>query len=468
MTRFSHSVTFRLALVCGVLIVGSMVLLSSIFYAGTVGSQMRGVDAKIGAISERLGDYARARTLGELAQRIDEALIDGVDSDTEIYYLADAQGRRLAGNIDGADARGEDGIVDRTVQRNGHTVPGRLALRRLDGGALLVVGRDMSDVNQIRTQVWRSIAAGSALALAIAVLGGLLLRRLIERRILAIRHTAAQIEAGNLQQRIPPAEAGDEFDRLGQDINRMLDRIEHLMDGVRHVSNTIAHNLRTPLGTIRNRLEQSLCGLPEASGPAETVQAAIRQIDDLIVVLGKLLQIAEAESGTRRTPFARVPLTDVLAEIVEFYDAAAEERGIALRGVLEGAPEVFGDRHLIDGMLANLLDNALKYAGAGAQVEVRAAAQPDGVLLAVSDDGPGIPAHERARVLERFYRADRSVPGAGLGLSIVAAIAALHGAALHLEDAAPGLRVRLVFPPPDAATFPDGNDGARANAVMRP
>jgi signal transduction histidine kinase len=385
MTGFFHSVTFRLALVCGVLIVGSVVLLSAIFYVGTVGSQLRGVDAKITAISERLGNTVPAHTLDDLARRIDEALIDGVDSDTEIYYLADARGRRLAGNIDGAGASGdEDGIVDRTVQRNGLTVPGRLALRRLDGGALLAVGRDMSDVNQIRAQVWRSIAAGSAFALAIAVLGSLLLRRLIERRILAIRHTAAQIEAGNLRQRIPPAEANDELARLGQDINRMLDRIEHLMDGVRHVSNTIAHNLRTPLGTIRNHLEQSLRGLPEASAPAETVQAAIRQIDDLIVVLEKLLQIAEAESGARRAPFARVSLAEAVTDIVEFYEAAAEERGIALRGAVEDEPAVLGDRHLIDGMLVNLLDNALKYAGAGAHAQVRAAAQPDGVLLEIS------------------------------------------------------------------------------------
>jgi len=469
MRRLLHSVAFRLAVVCGVLVVGAMVLLSLIFYVGTVGSQMRGVDAKITAIADRLGDSARADTLDALARRIDEALIDGVDSDTEIYYLADARGRRLAGNIDGAGFINDgNDIVDRVVQRNGRATPGRLALRRLDGGALLAVGRDMSDVNQIRAQVWRSIAIGSALALVIAALGSLLLRRLIERRILAIRHTAAQIEAGNLKQRIPPAEANDEFVRLGQDINRMLDRIEHLMDGVRHVSNTIAHNLRTPLGTIRNRLEQSLRGLPEDSSGAEAVRAAIRQIDDLIATLGKLLQIAEAESGIRRTPFTRVPLAEAVAEMVEFYEVAAEERGIALRATVDGEPVVFGDRHLIDGMLVNLLDNALKYAGAGAHVQVRAAAQADGALLAVSDDGPGIAPHERARVLERFYRSDRSAPGAGLGLSIVAAIAALHGATLHLEDATPGLRVRLQFPPPpNVTTFPDGNDHARSNAPMR-
>ncbi|MBS0589604.1 MAG: HAMP domain-containing histidine kinase [Proteobacteria bacterium] len=459
MIRLTRSVTFRLAVVCGVLIGGAVVLIGAIFYFGTVGVQLRNVDRKIGGISDRLVVYADRHALTDLAHRIDDALIDGIDSDTEIYFLADARGARLAGNIflDRAQVPQKNGIFLARVLRNGKPSSARMDVRRLTDEAVLVVGRDMGDVDQIERQVWRSILIGGVLALVMAVFGSLLLRRLIEQRVHAIRHTAAEIGRGNLHERIPLSGADDEFSRLGKDINRMLDRIEQLMDGVRHVSNAIAHNLRTPLGAIRNQLEHALHGEAATSRFAETGRAAIGQIDALIVVLQKLLQIAEAESGTRRQPFEAVALRAVIEDMVEFYDAAAEQAGIELLAVVENEPAVFGDRHLIDSMLINLLDNAFKYAGNGARIEVRARATSGGVLLEVRDNGPGIAAIDRKRVLERFFRARHDVSGTGLGLPIVAAIASLHGAILRLEDASPGLCVGVLFPPIEAETFPNGN-----------
>jgi signal transduction histidine kinase len=284
--------------------------------------------------------------------------------------------------------------------------------------------------------------------LLLAIGGALLFRRQLEHRVGAIRRTALEIEAGDLSRRIPKADVEDEFARLNRDINRMLDRIEHLMDGVRHVSNAIAHDLRTPLGRIRSRLEEALRPGNSTAQLAGTARFAIQEVDELIGMLDRLLQIAEAESGAHRQTFAPVALAAVVSDVVELYDATAEAEGIALVSEIQGQPVTLGDKNLLTSALVNLTDNALKYAGSGATVRVRATQHRDTVSMIVQDNGPGIPSAERSRVIERFYRLDqsRSLPGNGLGLSIVAATASLHWGKLELEDAAPGLIARIVLP----------------------
>jgi signal transduction histidine kinase len=319
---------------------------------------------------------------------------------------------------------------------------------------LLVVGRDMSDLYEIESVIWRAIGAGSVLALLLAIAAVFMFRRKIESLIFDIRRTALEVEAGNLSRRIPIASAGDEFSRLGEDINRMLDRIEHLMDGVRHVSNVIAHNLKTPLARIRNRIDAARMG--RGNGQAATTELtgaadfAIEHIDGLIVVFDKLLQIAQAESDTRRRPFESVDLVRLAADVVDLYAAVAEEQGIELVAELDASARISGDPDLLASALTNLLDNALVHAPGSPRivvsVHVRDAARR--IELAVTDQGPGIDDAHKGQVLERFFRLDRERPGSGLGLSIVSAIAHLHGAGLALEDARPGLRVRLSFPLP--------------------
>jgi len=232
----------------------------------------------------------------------------------------------------------------------------------------------------------------------------------------------------------------------------MLDRIEHLMDGVRHVSNAIAHDLRTPLGRIRSRLEEALGPGKGSAQLVGTARFAIQQVDELIQMLDRLLQIAEAESGARRQSFAPVSLALVLSDVVELYDATAEAEEITLVSEIEGDPVALGDRNLLTSAAANLVDNALKYAGSGATVRVRAIQDRDTVSMVVQDNGPGIPPTERSRVVDRFYRLDqsRSLPGNGLGLSIVTAIASLHWGKLYLDDAAPGLLAGIALPRAEA------------------
>jgi signal transduction histidine kinase len=450
MTRFWDTVAFRLALGYGLLAIGSMSVIAAAFYFGTVGVLARSTDAKLISISQRLADHYETRGGEAVRQEVQQLLVDGIEQDTEVYLLVEPDGRRVAGNIYGwSMAAAPPGkLTDLAVMRNGRPSLSRLLPRLLPDGSIVVVGRDMQDQRDIERLVWHALFAGGAVALLLVVGGALLFRRQLEHKVGAIRRTALEIEAGDLSRRIPISDVEDEFARLNRDINRMLDRIEHLMDGVRHVSNAIAHDLRTPLGRIRSRLEEALRPGNVTTQLAGTAGFAIQEVDELIRMLDRLLQIAEAESGAHRQSFAPVSLAVVVNDVVELYDATAEAEGITLVSEIEGQPVTLGDKNLVTSALVNLIDNALKYAGSGATVRVRATQDRDAVSMIVQDDGPGIPPAERSRVIERFYRLDqsRSLPGNGLGLSIVAATASLHWGKLELEDAAPGLIARIVLP----------------------
>src|SRR5215472_10365198 len=455
MARLWGHVAFRLALGYGLLALGSMGVISAAFYFGTVGVLARSTDGNLISISQRLARHYESHGGEGLRQEIQQLLVDGIEQDTEVYLLVAPDGRKIVGNVSGwtTAMAPPDRLTDLKVVRDGRPSLSRLLPRLLPDGSILVVGRDMQDRREIEQLVWRALLAGGAAAILLTVGGALMFRRQLEHRVGAIRRTALQIEAGDLSRRIPVSDVEDEFARLNRDINRMLDRIEHLMDGVRHVSNAIAHDLRTPLARIRSRLEEALHPAETTAQLAGTARFAIQQIDELISMLDRLLQIAEAESGARRQSFAPVRLASVISDVFELYDATAEAEGIALVNETEGDPVTLGDRNLLASATANLVDNALKYAGSGATVRIKTTNERDTVSIVVQDDGPGIPAAERSRVVDRFYRLDqsRSLPGNGLGLSIVSAIASLHWGTLYLEDARPGLRARIVLPRADAA-----------------
>jgi signal transduction histidine kinase len=461
MTRFWGTVAFRLALSYGLLAIGSMSVISAAFYFGTVGVLERSTDAKLLSLSKRLAEHFENRGDEGLRKEIEQLLVDGIEQDTEVYLLVAPDGRKIAGNIFGWTQKSAplDSLTDLAVMRNGRPSLSRLLPRLLPDGSILVVGRDLQDQREIERLVWHSLLAGGAVALLLAIGGALLFRRQLEHRVGAIRRTALEIEAGDLSRRIPISDVEDEFARLNRDINRMLDRIEHLMDGVRHVSNAIAHDLRTPLGRIRSRLEEALQPGNSVTQLPGTTRFAIQQVDELIQMLDRLLQIAEAESGARRQSFALVSLGSVISDVVELYDATAEEEGITLVSRIEGQAVTLGDKNLLTSAVVNLIDNALKYAGSGATVRIQARQERETVSVIVQDDGPGIPPAERSRVVERFYRLDqsRSLPGNGLGLSIVTAIASLHWGKLYLEDAAPGLLARIVLPRAEAAVPANGD-----------
>jgi signal transduction histidine kinase len=450
MIRLFNTVAFRLALGYGILVLATIGVISTILYLGTVGVISREIDARLYGELDRLSKRFEERGVAGVEQGIQEFLTDGINTDTEVYLLVGPDGEKVIGNIDPVTASSMplDRVTYRKVIRNDKLSMSRLIPHELPNGAFLIVGRDMQDIHDINQLVLRSLAIGGVLGIVIAVGGAVLFRNQLEHRVAAIRHTVLEIEAGDLSRRIPVLDYNDEFTRLNHDINHMLDQIQHLMEGVRDVSNAIAHDLRTPLGRIRSLLDEALRGHQSVERLSPAATNAIRQIDDLTIVFDKLLQIAEAESGTRRQSFGPVALKEIVTDVVEFYDAAAEAKGIRLTIGIEGEPTTLGDKDLLASATANLVDNALKYAGNESTIRVRAVQDRDTVSIVVQDNGPGIPAEEREKVMTRFYRGDRSrsLPGNGLGLPIVSSISYLHAGTFALEDASPGLRACIVLP----------------------
>lgn len=458
MISFRNSIATRLALGYGLLVVSSVTLVSAVFYFATIGVLDASIDAQIATLSQRLSNTYRARPLTELLQDIDQQLVDGTDSDSEIFVVLGPSGERIAGNLSqwtGAMQPLEQ-LLTGSIKRTEPASNLRFMITALDDGRRLVVGRDLSQQDAIRDLVLRGLGIGALAALMLVIGGAIYFRRQLETRIGAIRRAARDIEQGDFSRRIVIA-GDDEFEHLNADINRMLDRIQQLMDGVRHVSNSIAHDLRTPLTRIRNQLEDAILRQPAPAQLRESLLSTIQSVDDLLVLFNKLLQIAEVESGMR-TRFVEAVMLDALArDLYELYDATAEETGVDLHLGPCKSVSVPGDRDLLASALASLLDNAIKYAGVGAAVSIEVQSDATHAYLVVRDNGSGIPEAELSRVCERFYRLDcsRSKPGNGMGLAIVSAIATLHGGSLLLRNAHPGLHATLRLPSPNVIGLSD-------------
>jgi len=446
-----RSVGFRLAFYYGLLVAITMLAALAIVYMQTVGVLQQRMVRQVSASMQQLMVRYDARGADGVAGEIGYALADGRNSDNEIYLLTDREGRKLAGNLDQTPSLAPDAGdgVHRRVVRSGQSAIGYIVMKHLPDGGLLVVGHDLRDQESIESLVASASAAAGIVAVLLLIGGTFVFRQELERSVGAVRRTAARIAAGELQERVEPSGEEDEFALLEHDINAMLDRIQSLMDGVRHVSNTIAHNLRTPLTRVLVRLRAVEQGLTTEDPQREAVATAIRELEELAVVFEKLLQIAEVEAGARRQQFAPVALHVIADDVAELYEAVAEMQGIALLREPADIAMAMGDRDLLAGAAANLLDNALKYAGTGATVRVGTHTVDGRAQLFVQDNGPGVPAAEFERIGVRFHRLDRSTPGHGLGLASVQAVVALHGGRLQLGDARPGLRVCIDLPMAD-------------------
>jgi signal transduction histidine kinase len=314
-----------------------------------------------------------------------------------------------------------------------------------DASARLAVGADLELADEINATVGGAIAWWILVLAGVAAAGGALASRAMRRQINAITGTADAIISGDLAQRVPLRGTGDDFDRLAAALNRMLDRIGELMESLRQMSNDVAHSLRSPLTRLRQRLESVR---DESASPEEWRAhsgAAIAELDTILETFSALLRIAQVGSGTERAGFREVDLTEVFLTICEAFTPAAEDEGKTL--VAEIAPNVvtFGDKDLLTQMLANVVENALLYTPRGTRIVVRLCSV--GPVATVSDNGPGVSTAERDRIFDRFYRAarDPGVPGVGLGLALVSAIANLHGIAVAAEGNGPGLRIVMRF-----------------------
>lgn len=368
----------------------------------------------------------------------------------ETFFLLQASsGHVLEGNVaPTVPFLGWREMVTHEAGTGGTGTPQRiLALGLGLDGAFLLVGRSLGAVSQTQALFIRSLAWTLAVTMVLALIGGAVLGHGALRRIESINRTTRAIIEGDLHSRIPLRQTSDELDRLSANINDMLDRIEELLEGLRQVTNDIAHDLRTPLGRLRQRLETTRRRESTMDGYKEALDRAIEETDTILGTFNALLRIAQIEAGARKAQFCDVDLSNVARIVAEAYAEVAEDGGKTFSAGIEDGVRVHGDKDLLTQMLANLVENAIHHCPDGAHISLSLRHSGAAPVLAVADTGPGIPEAERDRVLERFYRLEqsRTTPGSGLGLPLVKAIAALHGAALTLGDNQPGLRVEVRF-----------------------
>ena len=450
-TDLLRSSSFRLSLVYMILFAGSVLLLLGFIYWSTVGFMARQTDATIEAEITGLAEQYREGGLGNLVNILQERVERDPDS-SSVYLLASRSFKPLAGNIDAWPnvETGSDGWLSfafKDTRAGGRVFQARARPFILTGGLHLLVGRDTRELNATQQLIMRALIWGMVLTLALALAGGIIMSRSMLRRLERINLASRQIMAGDLQQRIETTGADDEFDRLAISLNAMLDEIERLMDGIRHVTDNIAHDLRTPLTRLRNRLEQLHANLDKDSANLTRVEQSIADADQLLGTFGALLRIARIEAGGVKANFEKVDLAALTRDAVELYDAVAEDKQITIDLSLEPIMEVPGDRDLLFQAIINLLDNAIKYSPRSGRIHLQLIMRDQHPVLSIADNGPGIPAAEREKVLQRFYRLDRSRSqhGSGLGLSLVAAVARMHHATLGFDDHKPGLIAELIF-----------------------
>jgi signal transduction histidine kinase len=381
---------------------------------------------------------------------------------SSLYLVTTPTGEGLAGNVGSLEPGilEHNGWVETAYRRledpesAEHNALVRVS--RLPGGIRLLVGRDLDERERMFHIVTVAGRWSVALVVVLGVLGGIFVSRRVLNRVEAMTATAQTIMAGDLSGRLSVTGSGDEFDRLALNLNGMLERIESLMRGLKEVTDNVAHDLKTPLTRLRNRAEAAL-RMGKTDGDYRGVlEETIEESEGLIRTFDALLMIARAESGEIRDGMAEFDIADVARDVGELYEPLAEDKGLKLQIETNQHATVKGNRELVSQALANLVDNAIKYAAPGAKqangeragIVVETSADKDHIMLSVSDHGPGIPAGDRSRVVERFVRLEqsRTEPGSGLGLSLVSAVARLHGGELKLEDNAPGLTARIALP----------------------
>ncbi len=448
--RLLETSTFRWALIYLALFGVSALALLGFLYVATAGVMERQTADTIQAEITGLADQYHSQGLGGLRQVI-ERRSAAQPHRASVYLLTDPLGQRIAGNLDrwpDVDPNA-DGWIDFTVQvPTGDTFERRRAHAAsfgLDGGFRLLVGREVEDRLQIQSLIKQAIGWGLALTLLLGLAGGFAISRGMLGRVDAINRTTRQIMAGELGQRIALSGSRDEFDQLAANLNAMLDQIERLLQGMRQVTDNIAHDLRTPLNRLRSRIEVALMGEPDRAESRAVLEQTLVDAETMIGTFNALLEIARAEAGSDRAGFEPVDLAKLCRDLAELYEPLAEDKNVTFEHRCPADAWVRANEHLLAQAIANLLDNAIKYTPAGGRVRLGVERAPGRVAITVADSGPGIPAAERERVLERFVRLDgtRSTPGNGLGLSLVAAVAKLHGAELMLGDNQPGLTVRF-------------------------
>jgi signal transduction histidine kinase len=447
-----------------------------VFYMTSLSARMLAAQT-METINEEVGDLGRAYQRGGLPLLVRMVGQRSRQPGANLYLIADVNGRILAGNVENLqpgvlETEGWTDVpfrYERFGESSERAAPQTLTfpearidprashdaialVLRLPNQMIILVGRDLGEPQRFRSVVQRSLM----IALGMMGLGGLLIWFLVGRRALIridnVSEASRRIMGGDLSGRLPVTGAGDEFDRLSENLNAMLAKIASLNEGLRQVSDNIAHDLKTPLTRLRNRAEGAISAGATPEEYRAALEQTIRESDQLIKTFNAILMISRLEAGYSTEQTATVDLSAAVRDVVELYEPAAEEIGVSLEPTVDEGISIEGNRELISQALSNIVDNAIKYASAdGAKANVRIELQkaPGEIRLSVTDNGPGIPdAADRERVTERFVRLEksRSQPGSGLGLSLAKAVMKFHKGKLELSPANPGLSVVMSFP----------------------
>jgi signal transduction histidine kinase len=394
------------------------------------------------------GDIAAVRSgylsegIPEAREVIEQQMAAPGSSD---FFLLQQNGRRVAGNL--APMTPRTGVVALPGAAPGHDILGTGEM--IAPGLYIYSGSDLYRVHAAERDILQAMAWLFALALLVAAAGGAAVSRSFLRRSDAMARACRAIMDGDLKARIPLRGTQDELDRLAGTINEMLDRIAALMENLRQVTNDIAHDLRTPVSHLRQRLERAREDCRSAQDYDGALAAALEKTDEILQLFGALLRIAQIEGGARRAHFTPIAVAPLLQHVGDMFGAVAQTAGHDIHLNLHGDGVIRGDRALLIQMLSNLVENAILHTPEGTSICLASSRAKEQIVVTVSDNGPGVPAEEHAKLFQRLYRreASRTHPGYGLGLALVAAIAELHGAAIGvMNDAAPGLAIRISFP----------------------
>jgi signal transduction histidine kinase len=448
--RLLRVASFRFAAAYVAVFVASACVLGFAIFAEARSALRQQLEARVTTETAFLASEAKSEGLSRLLRTVSTR---GRGASALDYLVEDPGGHHLAGEMP-AQPRLQPGWttidVTHAAEDEGRPERVRALVTVLDDGTMFAVGADLGQIGDLEEAVATAFLSTTGLVALLGIVGGVLLSRAFLHRVDAISRTAEAIIAGDLSRRIPLRGTGDDLDRLAGTLNRMLDRITSLMESLRQVGSDVAHDLRTPLTRLFQRLEATRSHARSTADFAAAVEAAIGDAQDLLDMFSALLRIAQVEGGSPRRGFAPLDLAALVETVVDAYAPDAEASGHALLADIGGSAAVEGDKELLMQALANLVENALRHTPSGTHIAIRVCGggAAGGLVLAVEDDGPGVPPTDLTRLTERFYRGEhsRTTPGNGLGLSLVAAVAALHAARLRIETLAPGLRVAMHLP----------------------
>lgn len=444
-----RSAGFRYTIVYTALFVISTIVLLTILYSYEIQFIRRDGDARIdGRVAGLISEFKRGG-LDLVREDIDARLRSQVGRHS-VYRLSDNEGNLIVGNLPMIDlplGRSEIRIADEDAVKE-DTTPLRVRTVSLDGQAILSVGVELAQIDWIKQLLRRAAFGMLAGSLLLGGLIGASMTRRLLSRIDSINATVNDIMNGRFDRRVKTSGSSDELDKLAMGMNAMLDRIVDLMANLRDVANNIAHDLRTPLSRLGRRLEEALDQCESDTPSAIAIEAAISECNDIIDTFNSILNITQIENISPEGIFSDVNLAEILATIEDNYAPLLEDEMRPFSLSIGEDITIRGERALLLQLLANLVENAMKHTPAGTPISLSLERRGTKARLCVEDRGPGIPAHAREKVFERFFRlqSSRSTMGSGLGMTFVAVIAKLHKADIQLEDANPGLRVVVEFP----------------------